>query len=102
MNTNDPRWKTAGAGMTDDEMHFLAKVLKEGPKDPILAKLHKQWNVLWTDWADVGKFQERLERQGVGATEVDNLFKARLQPEIEQFQKLFNDVMGHLSGIANK
>lgn len=99
---SDPRWKVAASGMTDDDMHFLAGVLKEGPKDRVLAGLVKQWDDLWKEWAEVGAFQARLERGGVGGTETDNLFKARLQPKIERFQETFAKVMGHIQAVADK
>jgi hypothetical protein len=88
--------------MTDDDMRFLANVLKEGPKDRVIQGLIKQWDDLWKDWAEVGKAQERLERAGVGGTEADSLFKARLEPKIARFEKTFADLMGHLRTVANK
>ncbi len=99
---SNPKWKIAGKGMTDDEMHFFAEVLKKGPKDPVISGLIRQWDDLWAEWAATGKAQEGMERGGVGATEVDNLFKARLAPKIARFQKTFSEVMGHLSALANK
>ena len=99
-DANDPRWKIAG--MTDAEMNFLAKVLKEGPKDRLLGGLVKEWDDLWKAWAEAGTFQANLEHSGVGATEADTLFKARLEPRIDRFQKNFANLMGHLKATANK
>ena len=96
-----PPQKTAGMGMTDDEMHFLAEVLKRGQSDPVIKSLFKKWVDLWAEWERAGKFQEKMERAGVGATEVDNIFKG-LIPDIERFRKSFNEIMDHLITIANK
>jgi hypothetical protein len=97
---SEPR--TAGSGMTDDEMHWLANVLKEGPKDRIIAGLIKQWNDLWAAWEAVGRSQASLEKHGVGGTEADTLFKSQLEPKIKRFQETFAKIMGHVSAIANK
>jgi hypothetical protein len=85
---SEPR--TAGSGMTDDEMHWLANVLKEGPKDR------------WAAWEAVGRSQASLEKYGVGGTEADTLFKSQLEPKIKRFQETFAKIMGHVSAIANK
>lgn len=91
-----------GSGMTDDEMHFLAKILKDGKKDPILAKLDRLWTRMWKSWDEVGKSQENLEKRGVGATEVDTLFNSRLRPDIEAFEQHLSQVMQHLKTTAAK
>ena len=100
----DARWKAAsgGSGMTDAEAKFLAQVLKDGPQDRLLGKLHREWAELWKAWEEAGKFQAGLEKAGVGSTEADTIFKSRLEPRIKRFQATFNDLMGHLTDVAHK
>lgn len=100
----DTRWKavTAGSGMTDAEAKFLAQVLKDGPRDRLLAGLVREWDELWKAWGQAGEFQAGLEKAGVGSTEADTIFKSRLERRIKNFQQSFNDLMGHLTDVAHK
>lgn len=91
-----------GAGMTDDEMHFLAKVLKDGQSDFVVKRCVKQWERMWKAWEDAGKTQANLEKHGVGATEAHTLFQSRVQPEMDHFLVLFTSMADHLKAVAAK